>query len=77
MIYENQNEVAAALKKVIPSVVKREDLFITSKLWNSSHQPAEVEKELNETLKQLEISYLDLYCAFMKLLFCFVSYDTC
>ncbi|KAG5733812.1 Aldehyde reductase 1, partial [Termitomyces sp. T112] len=61
MIYENQDEVGAALKKVIPSVVKREDLFITSKLWNSAHQPDQVEKELNETLKQLGIEYLDLY----------------
>jgi L-glyceraldehyde reductase len=54
-------QVGAALKKVIPSVVKREELFITSKLWNSSHKPAEVEKELDETLKQLGIDYLDLY----------------
>lgn len=61
MIYENQDEVGAALKKVIPSVVKREELFITSKLWNSSHQPALVEKELDETLKQLGTDYVDLY----------------
>lgn len=50
------------MKKVIPSVVKREELFITSKLWNSGHQPAEVEKELDETLSQLGLDYLDLYC---------------
>ncbi|KAK7436513.1 hypothetical protein VKT23_000404 [Stygiomarasmius scandens] len=61
MIYENQDEVGAALKKVIPSVVKREDLFMTSKCWNSSHQPDQVEKELDETLKQLGVDYLDLY----------------
>ncbi|KAG6853663.1 hypothetical protein C0991_002461 [Blastosporella zonata] len=61
MIYKNQDEVGAALKKVIPSVVKREDLFMTSKVWNSSHQPAEVEKELDETLSQLGTEYLDLY----------------
>ncbi|KAJ6623933.1 NADP-dependent oxidoreductase domain-containing protein [Mycena sp. CBHHK59/15] len=61
MIYENQDEVGAALKKVIPSVVKREELFITSKCWNSAHQPAEVEKELDETLKQLGVDYVDLY----------------
>lgn len=61
MIYENQDEVGRALKKVIPSVVKREELFITSKLWNHSHQPAQVEKELDETLAQLGIDYLDLY----------------
>ncbi|TFL02837.1 NADP-dependent oxidoreductase domain-containing protein [Pterulicium gracile] len=61
MIYQNQDEVGAALKKVIPSVVKREELFLTSKLWNSAHQPAEVEKELDDTLKQLGTDYLDLY----------------
>ncbi|KAF9450116.1 Aldo/keto reductase [Macrolepiota fuliginosa MF-IS2] len=61
MIYENQDEVGRALKKVIPSVVKREELFITSKLWNHSHQPDQVEKELDETLKLLGIDYLDLY----------------
>ncbi|KIK33591.1 hypothetical protein CY34DRAFT_99325, partial [Suillus luteus UH-Slu-Lm8-n1] len=37
-IYRNQDEVGRALKKVIPSVVTREQLFITSKLWNCSHQ---------------------------------------
>ncbi|TFK50747.1 Aldo/keto reductase [Heliocybe sulcata] len=61
MVYQNQDEVGRALKKVIPSVVKREELFITSKLWNSSHKPENVEKELNETLSQLGIDYLDLY----------------
>ncbi|KIK60786.1 hypothetical protein GYMLUDRAFT_200112 [Collybiopsis luxurians FD-317 M1] len=61
MIYQNQHEVGAALKKVIPSVVKREELFITSKVWNSSHQPDQVEKELDETLRLLGTDYLDLY----------------
>jgi L-glyceraldehyde reductase len=61
MVYGNQDEVGAALKKVIPSVVKREELFLTSKLWNSAHKPEEVEKELDETLKQLGTDYLDLY----------------
>ena len=63
MIYENQDEVGAALKKVVPSVAKREDLWITSKVWNTSHQPDQVEKELDETLRQLGTDYLDLYRA--------------
>lgn len=63
-IYRNQDEVGRALKKVIPSVVKREDVWITSKLWNSDHQPGEVEKDLDDTLSQLGLDYLDLYCEF-------------
>ena len=54
-------QVGAALKKVIPSVVQREELFITSKLWNDAHRPSEVEKQLDVTLSQLGISYVDLY----------------
>ncbi|KAJ7033422.1 NADP-dependent oxidoreductase domain-containing protein [Mycena alexandri] len=61
MIYENQDEVGAALKKLIPAVVKREELFITSKVWNTGHRPEEVEKELDETLKALGTDYVDLY----------------
>ncbi|KAG6382068.1 NADP-dependent oxidoreductase domain-containing protein [Boletus reticuloceps] len=60
-IYQNQDEVGRALKKVIPSVVSREELFITSKLWNSCHQPQLVEAALDETLQQLGLTYLDLY----------------
>ena len=54
-------QVGTALKKVIPSVVRREELFITSKLWNDAHNPSEVEKQLDITLSQLGIPYLDLY----------------
>ncbi|KIY69782.1 Aldo/keto reductase [Cylindrobasidium torrendii FP15055 ss-10] len=60
-IYENQDEVGAALKKLIPNVVKREDLFITSKVWNTAHKPELVEKELDDGLKQTGIDYFDLY----------------
>ena len=54
-------QVGAALKKVIPSVVQREELFITSKLWNDAHRPSEVEKQLDSALSQLGTPYLDLY----------------
>ena len=42
-------------------MVQREELFITSKLWNDAHRPSEVEKQLDETLSQLGTPYLDLY----------------
>lgn len=60
-IYCNQKEVARALKKVIPSVVKREDLFITSKLWNTAHKPENVLPALEDTLEELGVDYLDMY----------------
>ncbi|SOV02858.1 related to GCY1 - galactose-induced protein of aldo/keto reductase family [Ustilago sp. UG-2017a] len=60
-IYQNQEEIGTALKKVIPSVVKREELFITSKLWNNAHRPESVQAAYEETLNELGLDYLDLY----------------
>lgn len=57
----DMTQVGNALKKVIPSVVRREELFITSKLWNDAHHPSEVERQLDATLSQLGTPYLDLY----------------
>ncbi|CEJ53678.1 Putative Aldo/keto reductase family protein [Penicillium brasilianum] len=62
-IYQNQREVAAGLKRAFQDVpgLKREDLFITSKLWNSQHRPEVVEASLDACLAELELDYLDLY----------------
>ncbi|KAM0791867.1 hypothetical protein ACM66B_004124 [Microbotryomycetes sp. NB124-2] len=57
-IYKNENEVGQGIKD---SGIDRKDLFLTSKLWNSSHSPERVEKALDETLNNLQVSYLDLY----------------
>jgi aldehyde reductase len=60
--YENQEEIGAALQFVFGrGKVKREDVWITSKLWNNAHEPERVEAACRDTLGQLKLDYLDLY----------------
>ncbi|MEM6643512.1 MAG: aldo/keto reductase [Bacteroidota bacterium] len=61
-IYGNEAEIGEALNEVISSgIVSREELWITSKLWNGDHEPHEVKPALEKTLKDLQIEYLDLF----------------
>ncbi|MDR2937200.1 MAG: aldo/keto reductase [Rikenellaceae bacterium] len=61
-IYANEDIVGRALADLFKEgVVKREDLWITSKLWNSSHKRAQAVPALGVTLKNLGVDYLDLY----------------
>jgi len=57
-IYENEAEVGSGIKD---SGVKREEIFLTTKLWNDSHGPEKARKALENSLKLLGTDYVDLY----------------
>jgi len=60
--YRNEREVGDALQTGLAAGgISREDLFITTKLWNSNHRPERVEPAFNASLARLKLDYLDLY----------------
>lgn len=60
LCYQNETEVGQGIKEAIDAgIVKREDLFVTTKLWNSYH--ARVDQGLEESLANLGLGYVDLY----------------
>lgn len=60
--YRNEREVGEALQAGSVSVgIAREDIFVTSKLWNTNHRPERVKPAFEASLARLRLSYLDLY----------------
>ncbi|MBQ4379347.1 MAG: aldo/keto reductase [Treponema sp.] len=60
--YENEESVGKAINDFLKeSGVKREELFITTKLWNDDHGYDSTKKALETSLKKLNLDYLDLY----------------
>eukprot|EP01083_Nonionella_stella_P061537 160343_1 len=60
--YNNEVEVGNAIKNVLSSgSVKRSDLFIQSKLWNSNHRVEHIKPDLQATLTDLQLDYIDSY----------------
>ncbi|KAL5234660.1 hypothetical protein ACI65C_002070 [Semiaphis heraclei] len=61
-IYNNEKLVGKAINdKISEGVIKRDEIFITSKLWNNKHRFELVEEALKNTLNDLCLSYVDLY----------------
>ena len=60
--YRNEAEVGAALKDLLVSgAIRREDLFVTTKLWNNNHRPDRVKPALQASLGKLGLESVDLY----------------
>jgi alcohol dehydrogenase (NADP+) len=60
--YGNEREVGKALQEGLAGGgVAREDIFVTTKLWNSNHRPERVEPAFEASLDRLGLKYLDLY----------------
>ena len=61
-IYGNENEVGEGIAESIQKgILTREELWVTSKLWNNAHQESAAQPALEKTLNDLGLDYLDLY----------------
>ncbi|XP_045483552.1 aldo-keto reductase family 1 member B7-like [Harmonia axyridis] len=62
MLYGNEKEVGEAIRdKINDGTVKREDIFITTKLWNTFHEYDQVVPTCKKSLENLGLDYVDLY----------------
>ncbi|MFP3601673.1 aldo/keto reductase [Paraburkholderia sp. SIMBA_053] len=60
--YRNEREVGDALQAGLAAGgIAREDIFVTTKLWNSNHRPERVKPAFDASLERLRLDYLDLY----------------
>jgi diketogulonate reductase-like aldo/keto reductase len=60
--YQNEQQIGSSIKKAMNDFnISRNQLFITTKLWNTFHQPKDVEPAFRQSLKDLGLAYIDLY----------------
>jgi len=60
--YRNEKEIGEAMQEVFQrGIVNREEMFVTTKLWNTNHRPDRVSRAFEASRKKLGLDYLDLY----------------
>src|SRR6201989_1665997 len=60
--YRNEKEVGEAIQEVFQAgKIKRDEVFIATKLWNNNHRPERVKPAFDASLKKLQLDYVDLY----------------
>ncbi|MEO5951213.1 MAG: aldo/keto reductase [Chloroflexia bacterium] len=60
-VYRNEDLIGESLQAVMSSGISREELWVTSKLWNNSHAPHDVIPACQQSLRDLKLEYLDMY----------------
>ncbi|HXK11214.1 MAG TPA: aldo/keto reductase [Vicinamibacteria bacterium] len=60
-VYGNEAHVGRSLRTILRSGVRREDLWVTSKLWNDKHGERDVLLSCERSLRDLQLDHLDLY----------------
>ncbi len=60
-VYGNEAQIGHSLRAILDGGVKRQDLWVTSKLWNDKHGEADVIRSCEQSLRDLQLDYLDLY----------------
>jgi diketogulonate reductase-like aldo/keto reductase len=74
--YGNEVEVGEGIQRALKEgIVKREDLFITSKLWNTYHAKEHVELAARKSLTDLQLDYFDLYLVHFPISMKFVPFE--
>src|SRR6476646_7229160 len=60
--YRTEREVGQAMQEVFKAgKIKREDVFVITKLWNTNHRPQRVKPAFEASLEKLQLDYVDLY----------------
>ena len=74
--YGNEAEVGEGLSAVIrEGLCRREDLWVTSKLWNTYHEPKHVRAACERSLRDLKLDVLDLYLVHFPIALAYVPFD--
>lgn len=60
--YRNEEQVGVAFKQVLDAgKIRRENLFVTTKLWNTNHRPERVKPAFEASCRRLQVDYIDCY----------------
>ncbi len=61
-LYRNEDAVGNGMREAFDAgAVRREDVFVTTKLWNNNHRPERVKPALEGSLRRLQLEYIDCY----------------